>query len=129
MGLSYLPDSNVIIDYTGKMFTGSTELKLDTVFNGTFYYSIISRIEVLGFNMPFEVLQDLQNFLALGHQYYVSDQIAIQTILIRRALPKIKMPDAIIAATALVHHHTLLSHNLVDFKYIPGLKVIDPYTL
>lgn len=90
MGLSYLLDSNVIIDYTGKMFTGSAELKLDTVFNGIFYYSIISRIEVLGFNMPFEVLQDLQNFLALGHQYYVSDEIAIQTILIRRALPKIR---------------------------------------
>lgn len=39
------------------------------------------------------------------------------------------MPDAIIAATALVYHHTLVSRNLADFKKIPGLIVIDPYTL
>lgn len=129
MGLDYLMDSNIIIDYTSKKFTASAELKLDTVFNSIFYYSIISRIEVIGFNMDALVLQELQDFLALGQQYYVSDEIAAQTILIRRALTKIKIADAIIAATALVHHHTLLSHNLADFKNIPGLKVIDPYTL
>ncbi len=129
MGLNYLMDSNVIIDYTGENFTGSAELKLDTAFNGVFYYSIISRIEVIGFNTDAAILQDLHDFLALGQQYYVTDEIAIQTIFIRRALTRIKMSDAIIAATALVHHHTLVSRNLHDFKNIPGLKVIDPYTL
>lgn len=129
MAVSYLMDTNVIIDYTGKKFTGSAELSLDAAFDQLFYYSIISRIEVLGFNAPATVLQDLQDFLDLGHQYYVSDDIARQTILIRRALPKLKTPDAIIAATALVYQHVLLSRNLSDFKNIPALTVIDPYTL
>lgn len=122
-------DTNVIIDYTGKKFTGSAELSLDAAFDGVFYYSIISRIEVLGFNAPAAVLQGLQDFLDLGHQYPLSNEVARQTILIRRALSKLKTPDAIIAATALVHHHTLLSRNLSDFKNIPALTVIDPYTL
>lgn len=122
-------DTNVIIDYTGKKFTGSAEVKLDAAFNDVFYYSIISRIEVLGFNADDVILQGLRDFLELGHQYYVTDDIASQTILIRRALPKLKTPDAIIAATALVYNHTLLSRNLPDFKNIPGLTVIDPHTL
>lgn len=129
MAVNYLMDTNVLIDYTGKKFTGSAELSLDAAFDEVFYYSIISRIEVLGFNAPATVLQGLQDFLDLGYQYYVSDDIASQTILIRRALPKLKTPDAIIAATALVHNHTLLSRNLSDFKNIPALSLVDPYTL
>lgn len=129
MGLSYLMDTNVIIDYTGKKFTGSAEVKLDAAFNDVFYYSVISRIEALGFNADAAILQSLQDFLDLGHQYYITDAISSQTILIRKALPKLKTPDAIIAATALVYNHTLLSRNLPDFKNIPGLTVIDPHTL
>ncbi len=37
----------LLVDYTGKKFTGSAELELDNAFNNVFYYSIISRIEVL----------------------------------------------------------------------------------
>jgi hypothetical protein len=40
-----------------------------------------------------------------------------------------KTPDAIIAATAIVHGLTLLSRNLKDFTSIQGLMVIDPHTL
>ncbi len=122
-------DTNVIIDYTAKKFTGSAEVKLDAAFNDLFYYSIISRIEVLGFNADAVILQSLKDFLDLGNQYYITDDIAGQTILIRRGLPKLKTPDAIIAATALVSNHTLLSRDLEDFKNIRGLKIIDPYTL
>ena len=129
MGLDYLMDSNVIIEYTGKKFTGSAERALDAAFNGNFYYSIVTRIEVLGFQGTAAVLQGLQDFLDLSHQYGVTDAIANQTILIRRAFPKIKTPDALIAASALLHNHTLLSRNTDDFKKVPGLKVIDPHTL
>ncbi|CAN5393106.1 hypothetical protein BH10BAC3_BH10BAC3_30350 [soil metagenome] len=40
-----------------------------------------------------------------------------------------KLGDAIIAATALVHNLTLLSPNTADFKNITGLVVIDPHAL
>ena len=40
----------------------------------------------------------------------------------------IKLPDAIIAATALVYDLTLISRNVSDFKNIEGLKVLNPFT-
>ncbi len=40
-----------------------------------------------------------------------------------------KLPDAVIAATALQNGLVLVSRNAKDFKYIQGLEVIDPYGL
>jgi len=40
-----------------------------------------------------------------------------------------KLPDAVIAATALQNGLVLVSRNVKDFKYIQGLEVIDPYGL
>lgn len=37
------------------------------------------------------------------------------------------VPDAIIAASALHNHATLLTRNIKDFKSVPGLKVTSPY--
>ena len=40
----------------------------------------------------------------------------------------IKLPDAIIAATAIAHDLTLISRNDRDFRKISGLKYINPFT-
>jgi len=124
---TYLIDSNVLIDYAGQQFKGIPEEMLDEIFNNTFFYSVISRMEVLGFNAPSEVLDGLENFLNFGETVYITDEITTQTILIRRLLPKIKLPDVIIAASALVHNYTLLTRNTSDFKSIPGLHVENPW--
>ena len=42
---------------------------------------------------------------------------------------KTSLPDAIIAATALVYDLVLISRNVSDFKNIQGLKIIDPHRL
>ena len=41
-------------------------------------------------------------------------------------LKKIKLPAAIIAATAKIHDLILISENTSDFNNIPGLKMINP---
>jgi predicted nucleic acid-binding protein len=33
--------------------------------------------------------------------------------------------DLLIAATALVHDLTLVTHNVEDFKHVPGLTIVD----
>ena len=58
----------------------------------------------------------------------LSDDIVSKTIEIRKT-KKIKLPDAIIAATALVYDLVLISRNTSDFTNIDGLKVIDPHSL
>lgn len=63
---TYLIDSNVIIDYTGSKFRGYREEKLDNIFDTSFNYSIISKMEVLGNNAPEDVLKKLQAFLEMG---------------------------------------------------------------
>ena len=40
-----------------------------------------------------------------------------------------KLPDAVIAATALQNGLVLVSRNTKDYKNIQGLEVIDPYGL
>jgi predicted nucleic acid-binding protein len=40
-----------------------------------------------------------------------------------------KLPDAIVAATALVYDLILVTRNTSDFKSIEGLEVIDPFSL
>jgi predicted nucleic acid-binding protein len=39
---------------------------------------------------------------------------------------KLKLPDAIIAATAIDNNFTLIADNDADFKKVPGLKYINP---
>jgi predicted nucleic acid-binding protein len=40
---------------------------------------------------------------------------------------KIKLPDAIIAATALTENYILVTRNIGDFKHIPGLELLNPW--
>lgn len=129
MAVTYLMDSNVLIDYTSRTFSDSTEKILDTIFNNKFHFSIITKIEVMGFNAPPDKLDELDEFLSLGIMYPLSREIADRCILIRRLNPKIKVPDAIIAATAIVHGHTLLTSNIDDFKNITDLSIQEPKNL
>ncbi|WP_256565294.1 PIN domain-containing protein [Dyadobacter chenhuakuii] len=44
-----------------------------------------------------------------------------------RKLHNLKLPDAIIAATAMVYNLTLVTRNTKDFSNISGLTLINPY--
>jgi predicted nucleic acid-binding protein len=56
----------------------------------------------------------------------LTDDVVEATIDLRKKY-KTKLPDAIIAATALTYSLVLISRNTTDFKKIQGLQVIDPY--
>ena len=56
--------------------------------------------------------------------YYLDDDIAEETIVIRQKY-KIKMPDAVIAATALINNLTLVTANAGDFEST-GVKLLIP---
>ena len=58
----------------------------------------------------------------------INDEIIEKTIEIRKTY-KTKLPDAIIAATAMVYGFTMISRNLKDFKNITGLEVVNPHDL
>ena len=124
----FLADSNTIIDYIGNKMPEKASLVLDGYFNEGFTLSIVSKIEVLGFNGNDDELKRIADFIALGSVVFIDDSIADKTIEIRKT-HRTKLPDAIIAATAFVYGLTLISRNINDFKNIQGLTVIDPHTL
>ncbi len=127
--LKYLLDTNSVIDYIGGKLPQTAENWLDSVIDDEVATSSINRMEILGFafptpadKLPFEEL--LQTITVIP----LTEAIGSKTIGLRENI-KIKLPDAIIAATALVHNLTLLSRNLKDFSRIPNLNVIDLHTI
>jgi predicted nucleic acid-binding protein len=76
--------------------------------------SVVTKIEVLGFNAPEEHSQLLINFMNDAIVLDLPNNIADKSIAVRKN-HKTKLPDAIIAATALVYDFVLISRNLSDF--------------
>lgn len=70
----------------------------------------------------------LNNFINDALVIELEQTIKFKTVEIRKAR-RIKLPDAIIAATAVVYNLTLLSRNLSDFASINGLKIINPWNM
>ncbi len=129
MGQRYILDTNTVIDYVGDKLPQDSALAMDKLVNAELNISIIVRIETLGFNGEESEMQKLKDFLSLADIYYVDDLVADKTIDLRKIYRKLKLGDAIIAATAMVNNLTLISRNTKDFEDISGLTCINPYEL
>ena len=129
MGQRYILDTNTIIDYVGNKIPQDSALIMDKLVNDELNISIIVKIETLGFNGEQSEMQKLKDFLSIAKIYYVEDLISDTTIGLRKTYRKLKLGDAIIAATALANNLTLISRNTKDFEDISGLICINPYEL
>ena len=124
----YLIDTNAVIDYLGNKFVTSSMDFMNTIIDAVPNVSVVTKIEVLSFNAPEQHNQLLVNFINDATVFDLTDNIVEASIEIRKK-HKTKLPDAIIAATALVYDLVLITRNISDFKNIDGLKVIDPHSL
>lgn len=124
----YLIDTNAVIDYFGQNLPAPGMLFMNDIFDAIPVVSVISKIEILGFNTSAEHYQILTNFMNDATVLDLTNNIVNISIDIRKK-HKTKLPDAIIAATALAHNMILISRNLSDFKNIQGLKVVNPHSL
>lgn len=123
MGKKFLIDSNILLEYLGGILLTNVNQKISEIINDDFNISVINRIEILGHPSADDKISD---FLMLANIHDLSKEIISQTIKIRKAY-KIKLPDAIIAATALVNNFTLISRNTKDFKAIASIRLWNPY--
>lgn len=124
----YLIDTNAVIDYLGNKFLVSGMDFMNGVIDAVPNVSVITKIEVLGFNAPDEHYKTLSNFINDATVLDLTNNIVEASIEIRKK-HKTKLPDAIIAATALMYNLALITHNTSDFKNINGLQVINPHSL
>ena len=124
----YLIDTNAVIDYLANKLPASGMDFMNTVIDALPNVSVVTKIEVLGFNAPEQHYKTLSDFINDAIVLDLTNNVVEASIEIRKK-HKTKLPDAIIAATAIAYDLVLISRDTSDFKSIEGLKVIDPHCL
>jgi predicted nucleic acid-binding protein len=128
MGKEYLLDSNVIIGYLAARIPSSGMEIMSALVDQIPHISVISQIEVLRYNDTPENEAVLNAFITRSVIHSLSPAVVQHTIELCRH-SKIKLPDAVIAATALTENFILVTHNIEDFKQISGLELLDPWNM
>lgn len=124
----YLMDNNVISNYFSGLFTEKTMDFIADVIDQIPNISVITEIEALSWINPDKSKEAIvQEFIQDATVLGLTPDVISECVKIRRS-KKIKTPDAIIAATAIVHSLTLITSDS-DFNNIQGLQVIDPNSL
>lgn len=128
MGIKYLWDTNTAIYYLQKQFPPSAERFVDNLLKEEIpTISAITEIELLCWRTAVEKdLEVLNGFISDSLVIELEQSIKLKTAEIRKAY-RIKLPDAIIAATALVYGLTLLTRNIEDFRIIVDLDILNPW--
>lgn len=130
MGIKYLWDTNVAIYYLQKQFPVKAEILIDDVVKESNpAISVISEIELLCWKAATESdLKVLNDFISDCFVFELEQTIKNKTAEIRK-INNIKLPDAIIAATAIIHGLILVTRNEKDFVQIKGLNIINPFSV
>jgi predicted nucleic acid-binding protein len=126
MGQGYLLDSNVIIGYLAERIPYPGMEAISAIVDQTPHISVISQIEVLRYNDTPENETILNDFITSSVIHSLSPAIVKSTIELCKH-SKIKLPDAIIAATALTEKYILVTRNSDDFKHITNLELLNPW--
>ena len=123
-GHKVVVDSNIII-YLSKGILNFEDILAKYDY---FYISIITYLEVMGYQFPNEeereTIKDLLNSFTMIN---IDPGIAENVLLIRQQ-KRIKLPDAIILATAKYLNCDLLTRDVSDFSNIlKEIKIVDPF--
>ena len=124
----YLIDNNAISNYFSVLFTEKGMSFMAEVLDQTPTISVITEIEALSWINPDKSKEQIvKTFVQDANILALTPEVVAQTIRIRRSR-KIKTPDAIMAASAIVHNLTLITSDS-DFINIENLNIIDPNSL
>jgi len=121
---NYLIDTNSVIDFLGNKFPVSGMDFTSKIIDEVPVVSVITKIEVLGFNSTNANQTLLANFMNDATVLDLTNNVVEICIELRKKY-KTKLPDAIIAATAIAYDLTLITRNLSDFNKITEVKTIN----
>lgn len=124
----YLIDTNILIYYFADIIPQGEIPRIEDILKTSFNLSIITKIEFFGFEKfsRDNFSQELQ-FIGNATIHPLTDEIADIAIDLRRK-SRIKLPDAVIAATCVCNNFTLITRNEKDFREISGLEIYNPFS-
>lgn len=129
MGLNYLWDTNTVIYYLQNQFPKNAEQFMDNILREARpIISAITEIELLCWKTATpDDIKVLKSFIEDAHVIELERPVKDLTVDIRKRY-KQKLPDAIIAASALANDLTLITRNTKDFAQIDNLKSVNPFS-
>lgn len=121
-----LCDTNILIEFyknnpqISQTFraVGKNELAISVITEAELYFGALNKAE----------LQMIQRHLSSLHRFVLDMAVSTQFLHLMETYSlshKLSIPDALIAATALVHNVELFTLNLKDFRFISGLTLFD----
>jgi toxin FitB len=117
-----LLDSNIIIYSSIPEYSHLRKFLMENENN--LVVSEISKLEVLGYNK-------LSNSERIAFEFFFQNisLISVDSLIIEKAIElrqhkRMSLGDSIIAATALIHNHKLLTNNEFDFQHISDIQLI-----
>lgn len=120
-------DTNVLIDALTGHVSATVLTRIDNAIADKTRYSVITRMELLGWSgHTAESRRATQALLTQLTEVNLTPAIVAMVIDIRSTIT-IKLPDAIIAASALAENLPLMTRNTKDFNRIEGLVLVDPF--
>jgi predicted nucleic acid-binding protein len=119
-----LLDTNILIYHLKRgLSVEFTEQLALTIVAQQAYISLITRIEMLAWKGHTDLsLQQTTELLDQLPELGINEAVIAQTIHVRKTY-SLKLPDALIAATALVHGLQLVTANTDDFKRVDSLAM------
>jgi predicted nucleic acid-binding protein len=124
----YLLDSNAVIDFLSGVLPDAGMVLCSDIVNAVPRLSAMSKIELLRFVLAPSNEQILDDFINESEVLPIDGDVINETIRLCKG-NKMKIPDAVIAATCLIHHLILVTRNIKDFKHIDEIKIVNPWDL
>ena len=125
--MKYLLDTNILIYYITDKIPQKELITIEKILEEDFNISIISKIEFLGWkSYDDKSFLEAKEFINLANIISLDDEIADEAINLRRKY-NLKLGDAIIASTSLIHDLVLVTRNEKDFKKIDKIRIYNPF--
>jgi len=120
-------DSNILIYYLNGSLNDSVRRQVEDMIKLGSFISVITRIEVLGWSKNTAAsLSSAKDLLMCINEQALSEEIVTLCIQLRQNY-SLKLPDAMIAATALHLELPLMTRNVKDFQKVLNLEIINPF--
>lgn len=123
----WLLDSNAVMGYLNQDSTQGFIGQFEQALVEGAAVSVITTIEVLGWRGHDATSRaSAESLLRCMEEMPLSISVVQQAIALRSKY-SIKLPDAVIAATALTANLKLMARNQTDFERIAGLAIVNPF--